>query len=246
MSELLTRTINSREIAMMVERRHDQVLRDIENIINQLAAHKSVVGLKLGNRKIVLSDYFIQSTYLDGNNQERPCFDLTKKGCELYGTRMNGAKGTQFAVGYIERFNEMEETVKEISLPTDPMEILALTFAAQKQTNEKLEKVDNRVTELEENAPLSPGDYGYISRLVNQRVATIIAERHLKLTQKQRSQLYKDLNSEIKKVMRVPSRTQLRQRHYDEVLQFILTWQPSSATIAIVNQLSLEDLTDIA
>lgn len=143
-------------------------------------------------------------------------------------------------------FIEVEKEHKQIKIPTDPMEVLALTFEAQKQANEKLEKVDNRVTELEENAPLSPGDYGYISRLVNQRVATIIAERHLKLTQKQRSQLYKDLNAEIKKVTRVPSRTQLRQRHYDEVLQFIMTWQPSSATIAIVNQLSLEDLTDIA
>ena len=113
-------------------------------------------------------------------------------------------------------------------------------------SSEKLDNVDTRVTELEENAPLSPGDYGHISRLVNQRVSTVISERHLKLTQKQRSQLYKDLNAEIKAVMRVPSRTQLRQRHYNDTIDFILNWQPSSATIAIVNQLSIEEFTDIA
>lgn len=140
----------------------------------------------------------------------------------------------------------METTVKQQALPTDPMEILQLTFEAQKQANEKLDNVDTRVTELEENAPLSPGDYGHISRLVNQRVSTVINERHLKLTQKQRSQLYKDLNAEIKAVMRVPSRTQLRQRHYNDTIDFILNWQPSSATIAIVNQLSIEEFTDIA
>lgn len=230
----LERTITSMEVAGMVNRRHDQVLRDMETIIKQIGAHKSV------------ESYFTKSTYINSQNKELPCFLLTKKGCELYGTRMTGEKGTLFAIEYIERFNEMETTVKQLALPTDPMEILQLTFEAQKQANEKLDNVDTRVTELEENAPLSPGDYGHISRLVNQRVSTVISERHLKLTQKQRSQLYKDLNAEIKAVMRVPSRTQLRQRHYNDTIDFILNWQPSSATIAIVNQLSIEEFTDIA
>lgn len=35
-----------------------------------------------------------------------------KKGCKLFSTRMTGAKGTQFAVTYIEKFNEMEEQIK--------------------------------------------------------------------------------------------------------------------------------------
>lgn len=230
----LERTITSMEVAGMVEKDHNNTMKDIRRIIDHLGEVKSY------------QSYFIESTYVNSQNKELPCFLLTKKGCELYGTRMTGEKGTLFAIEYIERFNEMETTVKQLALPTDPMEILQLTFEAQKQANEKLDNVDTRVTELEENAPLSPGDYGHISRLVNQRVSTVISERHLKLTQKQRSQLYKDLNAEIKAVMRVPSRTQLRQRHYNDTIDFILNWQPSSATIAIVNQLSIEEFTDIA
>ena len=230
----LERTITSMEVAGMVEKDHNNTMKDIRRIIDHLGEVKSY------------QSYFIESTYVNSQNKELPCFLLTKKGCELYGTRMTGEKGTLFAIEYIERFNEMETTVKQQALPTDPMEILQLTFEAQKQANEKLDNVDTRVTELEENAPLSPGDYGHISRLVNQRVSTVINERRLKLTQKQRSQLYKDLNAEIKAVMRVPSRTQLRQRHYNDTIDFILNWQPSSATIAIVNQLSIEEFTDIA
>lgn len=233
-TQQLERTITSMEVAGMVEKDHNNTMKDIRRIIDHLGAVKSY------------QSYFIESTYVNSQNKELPCFLLTKKGCELYGTRMTGEKGTLFAIEYIERFNEMETTVKQLALPTDPMEILQLTFEAQKQANEKLDSVDTRVTELEENAPLSPGDYGHISRLVNQRVSTVISERHLKLTQKQRSQLYKDLNAEIKAVMRVPSRTQLRQRHYNDTIDFILNWQPSSATIAIVNQLSIEEFTDIA
>lgn len=97
----LQQTINSLEIAGMVGRRHDQVLRDINKIMEHLNDHKNVVV-----------NYFIESTYIDSKGEERPCFDCTKKGCELYSTRMTGAKGTQFAVAYIERFNQMEEHIK--------------------------------------------------------------------------------------------------------------------------------------
>ena len=186
----LERTITSMEVAGMVEKSHNDVLKDIRRIVGHLGEGKSS------------QSYFIESTYVNSQNKELPCFLLTKKGCELYGTRMTGEKGTLFAIGYIERFNEMEIVVKQPPLPTDPMEILQLTFEAQKQANEKLDNVDTRVTELEENAPLSPGDYGHISRLVNQRVSIVISEKNLKLTQKQRSQLYKDLNAEIKALCR--------------------------------------------
>lgn len=239
MSKLLTRTINSREIAMMVERRHDQVLRDIENIVNQLGAHISVVGSKLGKRNFALSDYFIQSTYLDGNNQERPCFDVTKKGCELYGTRMTGSKGTLFAVEYIERFNEMEETVQEISLPTNPMEVLELTFAAQKQANEKLDKVDNRVTNLEENVSIDQGDYSYLTRRINKAVFQELEIKRFSKHKKQVDLFYKDINKGIHEITGVKTRSKLKQKQFDAVDSFITNWKPSTATITLAEQIEL-------
>src|SRR5699024_4479894 len=94
----LEKTLTSLEVAEMVGRRHDQVMRDIDNIIGHLinGDHKNV------------ESYFIASSYKNLQNKEYPSFLLTKKGCELYSTRMTGEKGTQFAVAYIERFNKME------------------------------------------------------------------------------------------------------------------------------------------
>lgn len=97
----LERTLTSLEIAEMVGRQHSEVLKDLRRI----SAH-------LAEGKIHLSDYFIQSTYEDSTGRTLNSFSLTKKGCELYATRMTGAKGTQFAVKYIERFNEMENQIK--------------------------------------------------------------------------------------------------------------------------------------
>lgn len=82
------------------------MLREIRKIITDLDA-----------LKIQLISYFIESTYKNSQNRELP-FQINEKGCELYGTRMTGAKGTQFAVAYIERFNQMEEHLKTFEQPS--------------------------------------------------------------------------------------------------------------------------------
>lgn len=225
----LPQTITSLEVAEMVGRTHDNVLKDIRNVIKQIGSVKNH------------ESYFSETSYRNSQNKELPCYLLTKKGCELYSTRMTGAKGTQFAVAYIERFNQMEDHIKEsrMQLPTDPMEILKLTFEAQENTDKKVKEVENRVTDLEENMVLSAGDYGYISRRINQRVSEV-ARGFGKITQEQRGKLYVDINSGVKVVTGVSTRTQLRNRHYETVLDFINDWEPSTATKMQVRQMSLD------
>lgn len=228
--KVLEKTITSLEVAEMVGKQHKEVLRDIRRIAEQLA-----------ERKNALSELFIESTYEDSTGRELPCYLLTKKGCELFSTRMTGAKGTQFALAYIERFNEMETAIKEQSLkiPQSPQEALRLMFQYQENTNEKVEKVEERVTDLEENIVLSAGDYGYVTRRINQRVAEV-GRSFGKLTNKQRGELHRDINSGVKKITGVSTRTQLRQKHFQTVLDYITDWEPSTATKTVVRQMSLE------
>lgn len=108
--------ITSLDVAEMVGKKHDKVIRDIRKIMGHL-----------DEAKIGVVKYFTESHYKAGNGEERPMFLLTKKGCELYSTRMTGAKGTAFAVAYIERFNDMEEALqqpKQPALPTNYKEAL--------------------------------------------------------------------------------------------------------------------------
>lgn len=119
----LENTLTSLEVAEMVGKDHKHVLADIRRIIEHLGEPKSGLSSKLAESKIALSEYFIEDTYINTQNKELPCYRLTKKGCELFSTRMTGAKGTQFAVAYIERFNQMEEHIKQqsshLSTPED-------------------------------------------------------------------------------------------------------------------------------
>lgn len=98
MNNVLRTSITSMEVAEWCGKDHGKLLRDIRNYVGQLA-----------EAKIGLGDFFQESTYQDANNQTRPCFLVTKKGCEFIAHKMTGQKGTEFTARYINRFHEMEE-----------------------------------------------------------------------------------------------------------------------------------------
>lgn len=231
----LERTLTSNEVAEMIGKRHADLLRDIKTYIKYLR-----------EGKIASSDFFIESTYKSEQNKDLPNYLLTKQGCEMVSNKLTGAKGVQFTAKYVSRFNQMETHIKETQpkLPTDPMEILKLTFEAQEQTNERVEAVEKEVKDLKDNQKIAADDYGYISRRVNQRVSEV-AKGFGKLTNEQRGKLFKDINTGIKQVTGVGSRSQIREKHYEMVVEFIQDWEPSTATKTIVRQMSL-DLDDIA
>ena len=102
MNDMMGTKITSMEVAQMVDKEHSKLLRDIRNYVSQL-----------GEAKIGFSDFFTESTYLDANNQSRPCYLVTKKGCEFIAHKLTGVKGTQFTAMYINRFHEMEEALGE-------------------------------------------------------------------------------------------------------------------------------------
>lgn len=104
---------------------------------------------------------------------------------------------------------------------------------------EELLEVKERVEDLEENVPLSSGEYGYLTRRINQRVSEV-AHGYGKITQKQRAKLYIDINQGVKAVTGVSTRTQLRAKHYDVVLDYINDWEPSTATKMQVRQMRLD------
>lgn len=131
----IEKTITSLEVAEQVAKEHKHVMRDIRTIIGHLDAHSLEISPKLDPS---ISSYFIEDTYTDNNNRQKPMYRLTKKGCELFGTRMTGAKGTQFAAFYVERFNDMETHIKETEQPKVPTTYLEALEALVEKEKEKL------------------------------------------------------------------------------------------------------------
>lgn len=126
------------------------------------------------------------------------------------------------------------------SKPMTAMETLQLQSKAILETNERLTSVEDDVIELKENALLPAGQYSYIVSRVNKRVNEVSRAFGKKLTQKQRGELYRDINSGIKAITGVKTRTQLQIKHFDLVDNFILDWEPSTSTKTLIRQTDLE------
>ena len=98
----IEQTISSIEVAEMVGKAHNKLMRDIRDYIEQLAQSKIGHG-----------EFFQESSYKDANNQTRPCYNVTKKGCEFIAHKLTGVKGTEFTAKYIDRFHDMEDTIRQ-------------------------------------------------------------------------------------------------------------------------------------
>ncbi|BBM17337.1 antirepressor [Enterococcus avium] len=159
----LTQTLTSNEVAEMIGTTNGELMKSIRTYIGYLAEGKIPSG-----------DFFIESTYRDSNNQERPNYLLTKQGCEMVSNKLTGAKGVQFTAKYVSRFNQMEEHIKEqldtsnLSPELQFMNSVVQSLAKQEQETKRIE---NKVASITEIVALNSTDWRKDSRTLISKMA---------------------------------------------------------------------------
>lgn len=134
--QVFNATLTSMEVAEMVEKTHDNLIKSIRRYskyIDESNASLDAVkndavseedNLKQLKNEVVkaetidLQEFWTESQYKDGKGQTRPCYNITKKGCEFIAHKCTGRKGTVFTARYINRFHEMEHEITGKRLET--------------------------------------------------------------------------------------------------------------------------------
>lgn len=159
----LTQTLTSNEVAEMIGTTNGELMKSIRTYIGYLAEGKIPSG-----------DFFIESTYKDSNNQERPNYLLTKQGCEMVSNKLTGPKGVQFTAKYVNRFNQMEEHIKQqldtsnLSPELQFMNSVVQSLAKQEQETKRIE---NKVDSITEIVALNSTDWRKDSRTLISKMA---------------------------------------------------------------------------
>lgn len=96
-----TDTVDSRQVAEILGKPHNDLMKSIRKYIDFL-----------NEGEISSVDFFIESDYTDGKGETRPCYLLTKKGCEMVANKLTGQKGTVFTAMYVTAFHDMEKCVR--------------------------------------------------------------------------------------------------------------------------------------
>ncbi|BAU28246.1 anti-repressor protein [Aneurinibacillus soli] len=129
--------VDSREVAEMVGKEHGHLLRDIKNYMEVL-----------GKSNFGLADFFIEDTYTDGQGKPRPCYLITRKGCDMVANKMTGEKGVLFTAAYVTRFEEMEKKLYQVHVP----QTLPEALRAYADEVERRELAENKLAIAEPKA----------------------------------------------------------------------------------------------
>ena len=94
-----------------------------ENLATQqtpnLGAAQTLAGQQ--NPNLDSANFFIPSTYVDPKGEIRPCYLLTRKGCDMVANKMTGEKGVLFTAAYVDKFYEMESALRQCTVSQAPL-----------------------------------------------------------------------------------------------------------------------------
>lgn len=221
----------SLQVAEVFGKEHKVVLKAIDELKEGVAENSadSFDGVAQN-----YADLFYEDTYIHPQNKQKYSqIIMNRDGFTLLAMGFTGKKALQFKLQYINAFNEMEKTIKEksVSIPTTKRGLALLALEASEETNQRVDVIEQEVFDLKENQPLPQGEYSIISSRINKRVYEVADAYSInRSNRKTIGLLFKDINSGVKKISGVGARTQLRAKHYEKVMDFINSWEPSSVT----------------
>ena len=225
--EQIEQTLTSIEVAEMVGKDHKELLRDIRRYSEQMS--------KIAESNIALGEFFKESAYKDANNQERPCYLISKKGCEFISHKLTGAKGTEFTAKYINKFHEMKQVI------SNGLDGLSVEMQALIMHDKKIQAVichtaenESRIGNLENNMNIDYAQQKQLRDFTGKVVKSALggkescAYRYKDESGKMASRVYSRLWHDFYDYFNINAYANLPRVRFKEALEYINKWQPST------------------
>lgn len=208
----------SLQVAETFGKQHKNVMQSIENLVAENSAAKS---------------YFALGGYKNRGKQYKMYY-MTKDGFTLLAMGFTGKKAMQFKMEYINAFNRMENEIKQQAeharLPQSPEELLELTIQVASRTEHRVSNIEDDVKELKDNVLIDSGSYSVIGREVARKVYRYLNDRNYPHNTNNTTSMFADINHGVKQIAGVKSRSRIKNKDFDKVMDFIDAWEPSTVT----------------
>lgn len=131
---------DSREIAEMIGRPHNDLIKSIRNYSEYLT-----------KGDFPLSDFFLESSYVDSTGRTLPCYLITRKGCDMVANKMTGEKGVLFTAEYVTKFEEMEKSQSlDISGLSPQLQFMIQMEQSVKQIEQRQNQTENQLNVIKD------------------------------------------------------------------------------------------------
>lgn len=247
-------TLDSREVAEMLGKDHSMLLREIDG-----SKDGKTVGIipTLEKANFAVSNYFIKSTYKSGTRDYK-CYGITKMGCELIGNKQQGEKGIIFTAKYVEKFNKMEQSVKEHK-PSCIEDVLISSLQEMKaikqqlnqinfnalrasklaiETQGEVSEVKEDLTQFKDDIPLFTAECEEVSRTVKRVGTKVLGGKGSKAYNDKslRAKVYSDIHRQLKREFDVNSYKAIKRRYLSNAIDIVENY---NLTIALNEQINM-------
>ena len=93
-------------------------------------------------------DFFIPHTYTDTKGEQRPCYLLTKKGCDMVANKMTGEKGVLFTAAYVTAFEKMRQAAYNPK-PMSTNDLFELQLKINREYESKINALEERADDAD-------------------------------------------------------------------------------------------------
>lgn len=113
--------------------------------------------------------------------------------------------------------------------------------------DKKLVKMDERVTDLENNMTIDYGQQQVLGDAVNHSVLDVLGGKESEAYKKIGKKVFAECNRDLKHFFRVNARNNVPKKRFDEAVEYAQSWRPCTNTLLLIkeynSQISFEEAT---
>lgn len=123
--------------------------------------------------------------------------------------------------------------------PMSTAEKIQLLAQGNEELNERVDMVDGRVTDLENNMTIDYGQQVVIGDEVNKVVIGALGGKNGAAYKEISRKVFSECNRDIKHYFHVNSRNNIPKKRFDEAVQYIKNWHPCTNTQILINSFKI-------
>lgn len=208
---------SSRQIAESFGKEHKHVLDAVKNLVAENSAAKSM---------------FYETTF-ENRGKQYPMYLMNRDGFSLLVMGFTGKAALEWKMKYIQAFNEMEKKLNAPQMPKLSKEMQALFLL-----DDRTQKQEQRLTALENTMTVDYNQQRVLRKSISRSVICALGDENAPayIDNHVRSKVYSECNHDVQDWFRVNSVGNIPRKRFDEAVEHIQRWKPSTNTVMLIQQ----------
>lgn len=208
---------SSRQIAESFGKEHKHVLAAIRQIlVDENSATK-----------------FFHETSFEYRGKKFPEYLMNRDGFSLLVMGFTGKAALEWKLKYIAAFNEMEKKLATPQMPRLSKEMQALFLL-----DDRTQKQEQRLTALENTMTVDYNQQRVLRKSISRSVISALGDEKAPayIDNHVSSKVYSECNHDVQDWFRVNSVGNIPRKRFDEAVEYIQRWKPSTNTVMLIQQ----------